>query len=158
MADSMLGQIIVGLVVAAIAGVGGWSSNLIFLALSDWPSLASAPRLAPTFKTSFREINETNQPITTVETVNVRQFGYLVFGEIRSDACPDSVYKFKGKITRNVLTAQFRPKERRRNATGRGAFQLLLTKDDRVLVGSVSWFDSDSDKVESSNYVWTQSP
>lgn len=114
----------------------------------DLPSVSGA------WETIYKEHDgEEGSLKETKETVILKQMGRYVWGEISKQTSAQEKFRFKGHLVAHDLIGKHHGKLFRR-VTGEGVFMLKVKSNTLEMNGHCVWHDSDSDKIESSVYIW----
>lgn len=90
------------------------------------------------------------------ETVRVRHVGSIVggTGEVTGDG---RRFNYELRVRHNMVFGTYTKVTREKgNVTGNGLIQLLVSPDRLSMKGQATWFDRDSEKIESSYVEWTK--
>lgn len=111
------------------------------------------PKVSGKWTAAYQEPNAEGGMDAAVEEVNFRQLGRLVWGTaVRSDSDNDK-FSYSGRLKRDVLVGTFQATGEY-SATGRGAFQVIVSGDDQEMDGWTVWKDADTTKIEASKFEW----
>jgi len=117
--------------------------------------------LSGNWEATFSLRNDEN--IECHESIKLKQSttkveGVINYKEIRksdSSIIKEKIFLFTGNFEDSVLSVIYWPKSNK--GRGRGTFCLVPIEDD-VLNGKYSWFDANTNTVESDSYVWKLKP
>ncbi len=93
--------------------------------------------------------------IETEETVQLKHIGSVVTGKGKTTSIPrDFVYDCRTQ--HNLVFGSYTKQGERGNITGRGLVQVIVSPDRLKMEGQATWFDHDTEKIESSYSRWTK--
>jgi hypothetical protein len=90
------------------------------------------------------------------EKVELRHFGSSLSGKgiTKKDK---RVFEYKCKVQHSMVFGSYKKKTAAQgNITGNGMIQLMITPDRTGMIGQATWYDKDTEKIESSKSTWTK--
>lgn len=95
----------------------------------------------------------TQRPET--ERLKLRHLGSTVTGEgvIESDK---RRFRYELRVSHSLVFGSYQKLGERGNITGRGMTQVIVSPDRLTMKGQSTWFDRDTEKIESSEVTWTK--
>ncbi|MFH1460495.1 MAG: hypothetical protein ABIG64_09045 [Candidatus Omnitrophota bacterium] len=89
----------------------------------------------------------------TLEIVQLKQFADTVkgTGETQDD---HRIFTYTCKIEHDMVNGSYIKKGEQGNICGTGMIQLMVTPDRLSMKGQATWFDRDTQKIESSECIW----
>jgi len=145
-----------------LAGVtAGWLSRPLWLILSGLvlQGLQALPLyrdLVPSvrglWKNQYREPDEEGNVVDAGEILSLHQVGRLVWGEGKRDDGQGGPFRYRGKLVRNTFIGTHLVVGRK-SPVGLGAFELQIHNNDRKMIGHCVWHDTDTDKIECSEFM-----
>lgn len=95
------------------------------------------------------------------QEISVKQYGYLIEGTEsyridygNSHGSRQKVFKFSGILRNDLLSVFYWNADRREK--GSGSFTLQVSHEGNVMKGKFSWFDVESNEIESGDHLWTR--
>lgn len=114
---------------------------------------ADLPRVAGSWKATFVEPTDGEEPEEMEETIELRQLGRIVWGEGRVADTRERVFRFRGSLKRHTLSGSYH-RIGNSSPSGTGSFQLQVSQNDERMTGWCIWLDADTNEVEASIYNW----
>lgn len=90
------------------------------------------------------------------ETVTLRHLGNRVTGRGETQD-NHRVFRYSCRVQHDLVFGTYVKKGERGNTTGSGMVQLVVTPDRLQMHGYATWFDHDTERIESSKVVWKRS-
>lgn len=166
--DDSMSQTVVSLLVSFVLGViGGVLTNYIsppvgrfmeglfsrLFYLLDPAGFDLTGKWEQTFKEP-----EPGSPSTwreTKESVKLRHLGAFVSGtgETQNDK---RCFRYNMRVQHNLVFGAYVKVGARGNITGNGMIQLVVSPDRLSMKGQATWFDHDTERIESSEATWTK--
>ncbi|WP_418118297.1 hypothetical protein [Variovorax sp. 350MFTsu5.1] len=129
-------------VVRSMSRLLHWADKERFDLTGIWEQTCLEP--TPGEPTVLREVKE---------RVELRQLGVTVKGEGATTIDPRN-FTYTMRVTRSMVFGSYNKRGQRGNITGSGMIQLILNGGSTQMDGYATWFDSDTDKIESSKVTW----
>lgn len=124
---------------------------LIQLVIETWNHLfADLPNLAGGWRAKFILPSE---PFEQEVEVKIKRYGRRIRGEGHVIGQSEDPFIYLGKIKRNTLVGTFERKKKS-SLTGTGSFLLVISSDDKKMVGQCIWFSYATEDVWKSKYEW----
>ncbi len=103
----------------------------------------------------FSEPNEESPPnrVEVSETVQVSHVGNCVTAEGQAEN-PHRVFRYELRVKHNLVFGSYEKKGERGNITGGGMMQLIVSPDRLQMTGQATWYDRDTNRIESSESRW----
>jgi len=148
-------EVLVNLIVAAITFVLTTTSKKLWWVLSGLyiKLFDTLPDIKGPWLATYTEIDANGKSVVTTETIDIKQVGRLVWGEICNHTDDKDEYKFSGHIVGQTLVANSWGKKRRL-AVGSCTFMLKVHGNSQSMAGGCIWHDYHSDGIDSSTYEW----
>jgi hypothetical protein len=148
-------ELLIKIIVAIIFAV------IVFFAKKIWWALSGLfnklfndlPDLSGTWQAEYQELDKAGLPVTTKETIELKQLGRLIWGGIKNHTDDQDEFKFSGHIIGCTIIANHWGKLSRK-AVGSCAFMLRVHSNGDSMLGQCTWHDYHSDKIECSQYTW----
>lgn len=89
------------------------------------------------------------------ETVQLKHLGSRVtgIGETHDD---HRKFKYDLRVQHNLIFGSYVKSGQRGNITGIGVIQMIVSPDRLQMIGQATWFDHDTNRVESSECTWSK--
>lgn len=87
------------------------------------------------------------------ERVELNQLGVTVTGTGRTDIDPRE-FTYSMRVSRSMVFGSYNKRGQRGNITGSGMVQLVVDAASMRMEGQATWFDTDTEKIESSKVSW----
>jgi hypothetical protein len=113
------------------------------------------PYIKGTWLATYTEPKEDLTLNKAQESITLNQIGRFIWGEARVTDSDERVFVLKAHLIGATLIGTQRRKGRRK-AVGTGAFQLRVAGHENAMKGYCTWHDYDTDRIESSEYIWTR--
>jgi hypothetical protein len=87
------------------------------------------------------------------ERINVTQLGSSIsgIGEIKGD---NRTFIYSLTLAHNMIYGAYTKNGLKGNLTGHGMSQLIINAERTQMKGQSTWFDADTQKIESSEVIW----
>ena len=89
------------------------------------------------------------------EKVPLKHLGATVVG-IRKTTVEPREFQYKLKVQHNLIFGSYVKVGEKGNITGSGMIQLIVSPDRLKMRGQATWFDRDTEQIESSQTEWTK--
>ena len=89
----------------------------------------------------------------TTEIIELKQLADSVSGTGTTQN-DHRIFLYKCKIQHNMIFGSYTKKGEKGNICGNGMIQLIITPDRLGMKGQATWFDADTERIESSECAW----
>lgn len=155
-------SLIIGLVAGILAGlIANYTTpaftQFVNIKLSMIVNMFDPDRfdLTGKWEQSFHEPSE-NDPkkwVETKEIVQLNHYGNIITGRGETQRL-HRVFYYDFKVKHNMVFGLYLKKGEKGNLTGAGMSQLMVTPDRLEMNGQATWFDHETNKIESSEVLW----
>lgn len=124
--------------------------NKLFLKYSKY-----AIDLTGEWQATYKEPEVDGSIREAIENISLIQTGAYMQGKGRSNGPHPRRFKYSGEIVQDIINGEYQRRgEQRGSLAGMGSFQLKMSTDRKSMVGHCMWLDKDTEKIESSDYIW----
>lgn len=117
--------------------------------------------LSGTWEQKFKEpkpgdSSDSIEWVEEIEKISIKHIGSKLSGKGKTEIRVRE-FKYICSISHNMVSGSYTKVSEKGNITGNGVIQLIVSPDRLSMKGQATWFDADTNKVESSECIWKKS-